>query len=161
MSGKHDLVIRGGQVAEGLAMRPVTAPRPIGSLFGLTGTQNPFSATLAYRSIADLPLAQRVARMREPAVGQAIVSEDPYKGSTFPLFERTGDGGAHVGYITDASFPTFLLTHWGRDRATGRQPMEDLIRHYTSDPASAVGLHDRGRIVLGRKADLNGLPLRA
>ena len=66
-----------------------------------------------------------------------------------------------MGYITDASFPTFLLTHWGRDRATGRQPLEDLIRRYTSDPASAVGLHDRGLIKPGMKADLNVLDFAA
>jgi N-acyl-D-aspartate/D-glutamate deacylase len=66
-----------------------------------------------------------------------------------------GDGGAHVGFITDASFPTYLLTHWGRDRATGRQPMEELVRRYTSDPADAVGLHDRGLLKAGMKADIN------
>src|SRR5690606_37382768 len=43
-----------------------------------------------------------------------------------------GDGGAHVGFITDAGFPTFLLTHWGRDRPHGRQPIEELVRRYTS-----------------------------
>ena len=66
-----------------------------------------------------------------------------------------GDGGAHVGYITDASFPTYLLTHWGRDRASGRQSVEELVRRYTSDPASAVGLHDRGLLKPGMKADIN------
>jgi N-acyl-D-aspartate/D-glutamate deacylase len=66
-----------------------------------------------------------------------------------------GDGGAHVGFITDASFPTWLLTHWGRDRESGRQPIEELVRRYTSDPAGAVGLHDRGLLRPGMKADLN------
>jgi N-acyl-D-aspartate/D-glutamate deacylase len=66
-----------------------------------------------------------------------------------------GDGGAHVGFITDAGFPTYLLTHWGRDRASGRQPVEELVRRYTSDPAATVGLHDRGFVRPGLKADLN------
>ena len=181
--------------ADGLRMRPVTAPRPIGSLFGLSGTQNPFAGTPTYRELSALPLDERVARMRDPEVRRRILSEDPFKLSTFPLFERMGfeamyehmfplgdppnyeppreasiasvarrrgvpaaevaydllledegrgflfatftgfnefvceptremlehpnamiglgDGGAHVGFITDAGFPTYLLTHWG------------------------------------------------
>lgn len=223
--------------ADGLPIRPVTAPRPIGSLFGLTGTQNPFSGTPSYSAIAHLPVETRVVCMRDPGVRRRILSEDPFKESTFPLFRnmgfeqmyehmfllgnppnyeppressiasiarrqgRTGpevaydmlldddgsgflyatfagynefvceparemlnhpnvliglgDGGAHVGFITDASFPTYLLTHWGRDRAMGRQPVEELVRRYTSDPARTVGLYDRGLLLPGMKADLN------
>ncbi len=66
-----------------------------------------------------------------------------------------GDGGAHVGIISDASFTTFLLSHWGRDRATGRFDIEYLVRRLTSDTARAVGLHDRGVVAPGMKADLN------
>ena len=66
-----------------------------------------------------------------------------------------GDAGAHVGFITDASFTTWLLTHWGRDRASGRQTLEELVRRYTSDAAGTVGLNDRGLIKTGMKADLN------
>ncbi|MEN9315068.1 MAG: hypothetical protein RIS35_1461 [Pseudomonadota bacterium] len=66
-----------------------------------------------------------------------------------------GDGGAHVGIIADASFPTYLLTHWGRDRATGRFDLAWLIRRQTSDTARAVGLTDRGQVKVGMKADLN------
>ena len=234
----HELLMLSDQAsADGLAMRPVTAPRPIGSLFGLTGTQNPFSATPTYRSIADKPLSERVALLRDPEIRQRILNEDPYKDSTFPLFERMGfekmyeymfplsdppdyepprensvasvarregrtgaevaydmllvddgtsflyaiftsynefnldpvcetlkhanaliglgDGGAHVGFITDASFPTYLLTHWGRDRKSGRQSVQELVRRYTSDPAGAMGLNDRGLIKPGMKADIN------
>jgi N-acyl-D-aspartate/D-glutamate deacylase len=60
-----------------------------------------------------------------------------------------------VGFITDASFTTWLLTHWGRDRPTGRLPLEELVRRYTSDPAATVGLLDRGLLRVGMKADLN------
>jgi N-acyl-D-aspartate/D-glutamate deacylase len=66
-----------------------------------------------------------------------------------------GDGGAHVGIISDASFTTYLLTHWGRDRANGRFDLPFLIRRQTLDTARAVGLNDRGRIAPGLKADLN------
>jgi N-acyl-D-aspartate/D-glutamate deacylase len=66
-----------------------------------------------------------------------------------------GDAGAHVGFITDASFTTWLLTHWGRDRPHGRLPLEELVRRYTSDPAATVGLLDRGLLRVGMKADLN------
>ena len=223
--------------ADGVTIRPVTAPRPIGSLFGLTGTQNPFEATPTYRSIAHLPVPERVARMRDPEVRARILSEDPYGDSKFPLWGRLGhdkmyermflltdppnyeppreesiaamarvqgrdprdvaydvllddegrsflfatltgyegfeleptremlsrrnvlsglgDGGAHVGYITDASFPTYLLMWWGRDRASGRFPVEELVRRQTSDPAGAVGLLDRGLLKPGMKADIN------
>ena len=64
-----------------------------------------------------------------------------------------GDGGAHVGFILDAGFPTWLLTYWGRQR--GRFPVEELVRRLTSDTASAAGLGDRGVIAVGKKADLN------
>jgi len=223
--------------AQGLRIRPMTAPRPIGALFGLTGTQNPFAATPTYRQIACLPLDERVRRMRHPEVRQRILSEDPYRDSTFPLFARMGfermfehmfllgnppnyeppressiaaiarregraatevaydmllsdagraflytiftsyhdftlepvretlehpnaliglsDGGAHVGFITDASFTTTLLTHWGRDRPKGRQPVEALVRRCTHDPAATVGLHDRGLLRPGMKGDVN------
>ena len=66
-----------------------------------------------------------------------------------------GDGGAHVGMISDASFPTYLLTHWGRDRLRGRFALPELIRMQTRDTASAVGLSDRGILALGFKADIN------
>jgi N-acyl-D-aspartate/D-glutamate deacylase len=66
-----------------------------------------------------------------------------------------GDGGAHVGIIADASFPTYLLTHWGRDRPTGRFDLAWLVSRQTRDTARAVGLTDRGTIAPGMKADLN------
>ena len=66
-----------------------------------------------------------------------------------------GDGGAHVGMISDASFPTYLLTHWGRDRQIGRFALPELIRMQTRDTAAAVGLSDRGVLAVGLKADMN------
>ncbi len=219
--------------ADGHAIRPVFPPRPIGILFGLLGSQNPFAGTPTYKTIAHLPAAERAAAMRRPEIRATILAEDPYEGSNFPLLRRLtyermfafgeplnyeppadqaitaiaaregrtaaevaydmltsddgknfifaplvnfadytlnashemlshrntivglSDGGAHVGFISDGSFPTFLLTYWGRDRATGRFPLAELIRRQTSDTAGAVGLHDRGVIAPGMKADLN------
>jgi N-acyl-D-aspartate/D-glutamate deacylase len=64
-----------------------------------------------------------------------------------------GDGGAHVGMVSDASFQTFMLSHWGN--ATGRFELPWLIKRQTSDTARAVGLRDRGVIAPGMKADFN------
>ena len=66
-----------------------------------------------------------------------------------------GDGGAHVGIICDASYATYLLTHWGRDRAHGRFDIGYLVKRQTLDTARAVGLLDRGVLVPGMKADIN------
>jgi N-acyl-D-aspartate/D-glutamate deacylase len=218
---------------EGVSMRPVVPPRPIGLLLGLDGSQNPFAATASYRAIAHLPLPERVRIMRDPAVRERILGEDRFTDSTFALlsrlsFERMfpfsdppdytppretsiaaravregrraeavaydmllendgrdfifaaltnyadftldpvremlsdrnslvglGDGGAHVGFISDASFPTFLLAYWGRDRPEGTFELADLIRRQTSDTAGAVGLRDRGVLAPGMLADLN------
>lgn len=66
------------------------------------------------------------------------------------------DGGAHVGYICDVSMPTFMLTHWARDRTRGPTlPLELIVKKQTHDTASVYGLHDRGLIRPGYKADLN------
>jgi N-acyl-D-aspartate/D-glutamate deacylase len=70
-----------------------------------------------------------------------------------------GDAGAHVGTICDASFTTFLLTHWVRDRAEGRLPLERAVEMMTSRNARYLGLADRGTIALGQRADLNLIDL--
>ncbi len=230
---KELLALSNQAAAEGLPIRPVFPPRPIGILLGLLGSQNPFSGTPSYKAIAHLPLAERVAAMRDPAVRARILSEDRVTGSNFPLitrlsFERMfpfgdppdytppkensiaaiaarqgrkpeevaydmlladdghsfifapltnyadytlgpsaellrhpnaivglSDGGAHVGFISDGSFPTFLLTYWGRDRGSDTLPLPELVRRQTSDTARAVGLHDRGVLAPGKKADVN------
>ncbi len=66
------------------------------------------------------------------------------------------DGGAHVCTVCDAGSPTFLLTHWARDRKRGeRLPIEFLVRKHTRDTAASYGLKDRGVIAPGFRADLN------
>jgi N-acyl-D-aspartate/D-glutamate deacylase len=67
-----------------------------------------------------------------------------------------GDGGAHCGTICDGSYPTFMLTHWVRDRQRGeRLPLSQVVKWLTHDTARTVGLLDRGTIAPGGKADLN------
>jgi N-acyl-D-aspartate/D-glutamate deacylase len=66
-----------------------------------------------------------------------------------------GDGGAHVGIISDASFPTWFLSHWARDRSHGRMPVGRVVERLTSNTARGVGLRDRGVVAAGMKADLN------
>jgi len=220
-------------VADGLPVRCVAPPRPIGALLGLTGSQNMLAGTRTYHSIAHLPLEARVATMRDPEVRAKITTEDPTEFNTWSLLNRIGyermfrftdplnytparedsiaaiaartgqtpqevaydmllddggkgfiftclvnyanydleavktmysrqhvipglsDGGAHVAFISDASFPTFLFSYWGRDREDGRMSIPDLVRRQTREPARFAGLHDRGILALGMKADIN------
>jgi N-acyl-D-aspartate/D-glutamate deacylase len=70
------------------------------------------------------------------------------------------DGGAHCGVICDASFPTYMLTHWVRDRSRGQTlPLEQVVRMQTHDTARLYGLNDRGVIAPGMKADVNVIDL--
>ena len=66
-----------------------------------------------------------------------------------------GDGGAHVGTICDGSFPTTMLTMWGRDRDHGRLPVEFLVQRHSRDTARTVRLYDRGVLRPGYRADIN------
>ncbi|HEX5367076.1 MAG TPA: amidohydrolase family protein [Acidimicrobiales bacterium] len=70
-----------------------------------------------------------------------------------------GDGGAHVGTICDGSFPTTLLTLWGRDRDHGRLELPFLVRRHCRDTARSVGLLDRGVLAPGYRADVNVIDL--
>ncbi|HAK51937.1 MAG TPA: amidohydrolase, partial [Gammaproteobacteria bacterium] len=82
-----------------------------------------------------------------------------------PTFERLqhegtilglGDGGAHCRLICDSSLPTFMLTHWTRDRTKGHKlSIEEVIKLQTLDTATIYGLSDRGSIQVGKKADIN------
>jgi N-acyl-D-aspartate/D-glutamate deacylase len=80
------------------------------------------------------------------------------------LHPQTGlslaDGGAHCGAICDGSTPTFMLMHWVRDRTRGeRLPLEYVVRRQTLDTARQYGLHDRGVLKPGKKADVNVIDL--
>ncbi len=66
------------------------------------------------------------------------------------------DAGAHVNLIFDAVAPTYQLTHWVRDRSRGpRLPIELIVHKQTQRNAELFGLHDRGSLEVGKRADLN------
>ena len=70
-----------------------------------------------------------------------------------------GDGGAHVGTICDASYSTFALTHWARDRQRGRKTVADMVHRMTQATAQLIGLDDRGELTVGKRADINVIDL--
>jgi N-acyl-D-aspartate/D-glutamate deacylase len=229
--------------ASGLEIRCQVGARGIGVLLGLEATFHPFMGFPSYKAIAHLPLAERVARMRDPALRARMLGEtsdkvagdgtaippladrflanldlvgmrlfrfgerpdyeprliDSLAGEAsragrpvlaqiydalleddgtallhFPIYNYTGmnldavremlvhplalvglgDGGAHVGTICDASMPTFLLTHWARDRRPGI-PLEQVVKMQAHDTARFIGLADRGTLEVGMRADLN------
>ncbi len=224
--------------AEGGQLTPQVAQRPAGLLLSLESTIHPFLLSAGYRPLAELPLAERVARMRDPEVRRAIFEGQPKSlpgpaalilgawHKMFPLgdppdyepsadqsvaaiagregrtpaevaydlmLEREGkgilylpllgysennldairtmmvhpqavfglsDGGAHCGLICDASAPTYLLTHWVRDRSRGeRIPLEQAVKRQTRDTAALFDLNDRGALLPGLKGDLNVIDL--
>lgn len=205
--------------AQGLPIKAQVGARPVALILGLGLSMCPFSGLPAYEAIKDLPVCERVARMRDPATRSSILSqtqEDPMcrrrvanfeniyvlgdpldyeprpqdslaavasrqgkapcalaydlltagDGDTLfyrPLYNYAhqnldvlhemlvdpdsvpglSDGGAHYGYICDASFPLYLLTHWGRDRSRGeRIPLEQLVKWQNALP-SMVCMHAR------------------
>ena len=65
------------------------------------------------------------------------------------------DAGAHVGTVCDASFSTFLLSHWARSRSHGRLPLQQVVQGLSARNAAYLGLADRGRIAPGLRADIN------
>jgi N-acyl-D-aspartate/D-glutamate deacylase len=72
------------------------------------------------------------------------------------------DGGAHCGVICDASMPTFMLTHWTRDRSRGEKlPLEWVVKRMTHDTAELYGLGDRGTLEVGKKGDVNVIDYEA
>jgi N-acyl-D-amino-acid deacylase len=229
-----DTVARGR--LEGLPLYPQVASRCFGVLMGHQSRLNPFRLRPAYDAISHLPLAERVARLRDPEVRARILAEEPARDNVvrldalrarsfdhlYPLgdtldYEPTseqsigavarrtgadvwevaydvmlrdegremlllpllnygngsydglydmmtnpytvqglGDGGAHCNVICDASMTTYMLTHWVRDRTRGpRLTLEHAVRRLTRDSAELYGLHDRGVIAPGKKADFN------
>jgi N-acyl-D-aspartate/D-glutamate deacylase len=219
---------------DGLPMKAQVAGRPVGLMLGLQGSAHPFISRPSYQAIKDLPLAEKVAAMKDPDFRARLIAEAPLKdhpfinslaGAYHKMFElgdppnyepdpseslgrrakalgvnpdelvydalladegraflyfpmhnyvegsldnvRTmlanpntlsglSDGGAHVGAICDVSLPTYMLTHWCRDRTRGPKfDLAEVIRSQTLDTALAVGLKDRGVLKPGYLADIN------
>jgi N-acyl-D-aspartate/D-glutamate deacylase len=82
-----------------------------------------------------------------------------------PLMQRPdtvmglGDGGAHYAAICDASYPTFVLTYWVRDRDGARLSLGEAVHLLADRPARVMRLEDRGRLARGYKADINVIDL--
>ncbi len=70
------------------------------------------------------------------------------------------DGGAHCNLIVDAGVPTFMLTHWARDRKHGRLPLEWVVQKQTRETARSNGIMDRGVLAPGQRADINLIDLQ-
>lgn len=62
---------------DGLQMRGQVAPRPVGMFYGLDLSLHAFSSHPSYKAIAGLPLAERVAKMRDPQFRAQLLSESP------------------------------------------------------------------------------------
>jgi N-acyl-D-amino-acid deacylase len=219
--------------AGGARIVPQVAGRPASVLFGWDSTAHPFLFHTTWQSVAGLPRAERQARLRDPEVRRAMVTEhvkvsglaafitsawhklfplgDPpeyepgpersvqaiaaREGRTpeevtydlmmaddgrgllyIPLLGYAhgdfdalhdmlvhpgsvlglGDGGAHCGLLCDASLPTYMLTHWVRDRSRGaRLGLEQAVHMQTRNTANLYGFDDRGLLAPGYLADLN------
>ena len=71
-----------------------------------------------------------------------------------------GDGGAHCGILCDASLPTYMISHWARDRDRGdRLSLEQAVRLQTRQTAELYGFDDRGLLAPGYLADVNVIDL--
>ncbi len=130
-------------------------PTKADSVAGLAGARGVDPLELLY----DLQLENRGRSFfMMPLLNYAETNHDAlYDQLTHPTSVLgLGDGGAHCGMICDASIPTYLLTHWARDRQRGpRIPVEMVIRKQTAATAELYGLTDRGVVVPGKRADLN------
>ena len=224
--------------AQGAMVTAQVAGRPVGVLLGADTALNPFSIRPSYQKLLALPVDERMARLRDPAVRAEILAdrpseelmkrlsqfrqhivrrwhrmfklgdppdyEPPASASIAAIAEREGrtpdevaydylaadpanfiffpvtgynvdnhdviremltseetvlglsDGGAHCSSILDAGMPTWMLTHWARDRHRGpRLPLELVVKRQTSETAGFFGLNDRGVLAVGKKADVN------
>jgi N-acyl-D-amino-acid deacylase len=93
-----------------------------------------------------------------PLVGYSDLTLDPIREMLLnpATVLGVGDGGAHVTVICDASTPTWMLTHWTRDRSRGAQlPIETVVHKMTKNNADLYGFGDRGVLAPGKRADVN------
>jgi N-acyl-D-aspartate/D-glutamate deacylase len=130
-----------------------TPDRSIAGVAAATG-RDPFDVLYDHLAAGELLLGAftNYAQANEDHLAEMITHPDTVIGLS--------DGGAHVKMICDASAPTYLLTHWVRDRSRGeRLPLELVVRKQSAGTAAAVGLDDRGTLEVGKKADVNVVDL--
>lgn len=135
----------------------------------------PMESSLYYEARnRDVPVIDAIYDVMLEDDGRQLVYFPIYNYSRFDLEDLRGmmthpralfglsDGGAHVGTVCDASFPSFLLTHWARDRTRGeRLPLEWLVEGQTRRNARHMGFTDRGVLAPGMKADINVIDFAA
>ncbi|MGK0171744.1 MAG: N-acyl-D-amino-acid deacylase [Gammaproteobacteria bacterium] len=225
--------------AEGAQLTAQVAGRAISLVLGLSTSLTPFSMRPSFHALEDMPIEERLAKLRDPQMRRKILDEPVSKallevlppltqalatrwdrlyllgdppdyeptedrsvasmaakagvtpdefaydylvggdGSRCFLFPVSGyvtgdlepvremlvddrtliglsDGGAHCGVICDASVPSFMLSHWVRDRKRGeRLPLEWVVNQQTAGTAAFFGFTDRGKLLPGMKADVN------
>src|SRR5665213_590183 len=138
-----------------LGVPPDYEPGPERSLAGIAATSGRTPIAVAYEAMLEdgghgllyLPILNYASGDLEPA-RQMLLHPRAAAG--------LGDGGAHCGTICDASQPTFMLTHWVRDRTRGETlPIERVVKMQSHDTARLYGLTDRGTLEVGALADLN------
>ena len=138
-----------------LGVPPDYEPGPERSLAGMAAASGQTPISVAYDAMLQdrghgllyLPILNYASGDLEPA-RQMLLHPQAAAG--------LGDGGAHCGVICDASQPTFMLTHWVRDRTRGeRLPLEWMVKKQTQDTAQLYGLGDRGTLEPGKLADIN------
>ena len=130
-------------------------------------------ASIAARAAREGRLPEDLAYdllLKDGGKGKLLVAISNYVGGLEHLFDffedpfavmGQGDGGAHYGLICDSSYPTFVLTHWVRDRLGRRLSLADAIKSLSATPARVIGLTDRGLLGPGYKADINVIDLEA
>jgi N-acyl-D-aspartate/D-glutamate deacylase len=134
---------------------PDYEPPPDGSVENLAKAQKRTPWEVAYDMLLE---DEGHSLLYCPASNYAAFNLDAVKTMMEDPYTCLGlsDGGAHVAGISDANFPTWILTHWGRDRSRGGKiDLAWLVRWMTGATADTVGLTDRGRIKVGLKADIN------
>jgi N-acyl-D-aspartate/D-glutamate deacylase len=125
---------------------------------------NSVAAVAAARGVGPLEVVYEML-LEQNGQGKLLVTSSNFSDgnldSTLELMRHDrsvvalGDGGAHYGLICDASYSTFMLTHWVRDRRGERLDVAQAVRMLTDAPAKLQRFHGRGRIEAGMKADLN------
>jgi N-acyl-D-aspartate/D-glutamate deacylase len=138
-----------------LGSPPNYEPGPEHSLAGMAAATGRSPMSIAYDAMLE---EDGYGLLYVPVLNYSDGSLDPAR--EMLLHPRSaaglGDGGAHCGVICDASQPTFMVTHWTRDRTRGeRLPLEWIVKKQTHDTARLYGLTDRGTIEPGAMADLN------
>ncbi len=111
--------------ADGIDIVGQVFSRPMGGLLAFDMPHNPFSLNPSYAEVRDLPVAERIERLKDPALRERLVNEWPAEDAN-PLFSRLFVNldpmfplGNPVNYT-----PTAEDTVGARAKREGRDPRE-------------------------------------